>query len=158
MQSNIGLDLKKTGKCDFTIAKELFFSFGAGLAVAKNMDIEHYNRGQVIFKRKTSFEFLKMSVILVPDSYLVKLSSRLLKAHQAGLLDLWFKRDMVDASRCLNPMGDVASNKQRVTLAGLSGAFVVLAFGLALSVLCFCGEVIIKLISSSRNKRVVHSC
>jgi hypothetical protein len=82
----------------------------------------------------------------------------LLKAHEAGFVDFWFKRNMVDASRCLNPMRDVASNKQRVTLAGLSGAFVALAFGLALSMLCFCGEVIIKLISSSLNKRVVHSC
>ncbi|XP_046453781.1 ionotropic receptor 93a-like [Daphnia pulex] len=111
VQSNIGLDLKKTGKCDFTIAKELFFSHAAGLAVAKNMDIEPYSRG-------------------------------LLKAHEAGFVAFWFKRDMVDASRCLNPMRDVASNKQRVTLAGLSGAFVALAFGLALSVLCFCGEFI----------------
>ncbi len=49
VKTNIGLDLKKTGKCDFTIAKELFFSFAAGLAVAKNMDTTLYSRGQVIF-------------------------------------------------------------------------------------------------------------
>jgi hypothetical protein len=86
----------------------------------------------------------------------IQLLSRLLKAHEAGLVDFWFKRNMVDASRCLNPMREVASEKQRVTLAGLSGAFVALAFGLALSALGFCGEIIYKLLSSL-NKRVVHS-
>jgi hypothetical protein len=80
----------------------------------------------------------------------------MLKAHEAGLVDFWFKQNMVDASRCLNSMRDVASNKQRVTLGGLSGAFVALAFGYALSVLGFCAEFIYKLLSLF-NKRVVHS-
>jgi hypothetical protein len=50
VKSIIGLNLKKTGKCDFTMAKELFLEHSSGLAIAKNMDVEHYNRGQVIFK------------------------------------------------------------------------------------------------------------
>ena len=83
--------------------------------------------------------------------------NRMLKAHEAGLVDLWFKRNMVDASRCLNPMRDVASQKQRVTLGGLSGAFVALAFGYGLSVLGFCMEIMSKLILSL-NKKVVHFC
>jgi hypothetical protein len=52
VKTNIGLDLKKNGRCDFTIAKELFFSFGAGLAIPKSKDIEYYSRGQVTFIHK----------------------------------------------------------------------------------------------------------
>nr|CAH0113330.1 unnamed protein product [Daphnia galeata] len=143
VKTNIGLDLKKNGRCDFTIAKELFFSFGAGLAIPKSKDIEYYSRGQI-------FCFL-----LVHGA--IKSLNRMLKAHEAGLVDLWFKRNMVDASRCLNPMRDVASQKQRVTLGGLSGAFVALAFGYGLSVLGFCMEIMSKLILSL-NKKVVHFC
>lgn len=64
----------------------------------------------------------------------------MLKAHEAGFVDLWFSRNVADASRCLNPLRDVSSEKPRLTLGGLSGAFVVLAFGFALSTLSFCVE------------------
>ncbi|KAK4012993.1 hypothetical protein OUZ56_025240 [Daphnia magna] len=56
----------------------------------------------------------------------------MLKAHEAGFVDLWFSRNMADASRCLNQR-DVTSEKQRVTLGGLSGAFLALGFGYASS-------------------------
>lgn len=112
IKNYVGEDLKKTGHCDFTIAKELFFSFGAGLAISKQADVEYYNRG-------------------------------MLKAHEAGFVDLWFSRNMADASRCLNQR-DVTSEKQRVTLGGLSGAFLALGFGYGLSILSFFGEFIFR--------------
>lgn len=67
----------------------------------------------------------------------------MLKAHEAGFVDLWFSRNMADASRCLNQR-DVTSEKQRVTLGGLSGAFLALGFGYGLSILSFFGEFIFR--------------
>lgn len=46
LKNFIGKDLKKTGRCDFTIAKELFLAFGAGLALPKHVETEFYTRGQ----------------------------------------------------------------------------------------------------------------
>ena len=66
----------------------------------------------------------------------------MLKAHEGGFVDLWFKQNVVDASRCLNPLRD-SSSKPRLTLSGLSGAFVVLASGLFFSVFIFCAELIL---------------
>lgn len=41
----MGADLKRTGRCDFTIIKERFYTFSAGLALSKQFDVEPYNRG-----------------------------------------------------------------------------------------------------------------
>lgn len=45
LKNNIGNDLKRVGRCDLTIAKELYLSFGAGLALPKHVNIEFYTRG-----------------------------------------------------------------------------------------------------------------
>lgn len=70
---------------------------------------------------------------------------RMLQAHGGGFVNLWFDRNVADASRCLNPLRSQSSAKIRLALSGLSGAFVVLALGYCLSLFVFVSENIYKL-------------
>ena len=36
--------LKQTGRCDFTLGKNYYFDYGAGIALPKYVDVEFYNR------------------------------------------------------------------------------------------------------------------
>ena len=65
---------------------------------------------------------------------------RMMKAHEGGFVDLWYDHILADSSRCTKPLRNRSSDKIRLGLGGLSGAFVVLAFGYTLSVLVFLGE------------------
>ena len=69
----------------------------------------------------------------------------MLKAHEGGFVNLWFDRNVADASRCLNTIRKRESDRIRLTLSGLSGAFVVLTFGYCLSLFVFLVEMIYKL-------------
>lgn len=69
---------------------------------------------------------------------------RILKAHEGGFISLWFDQYSVDASQCLNPLRKHKSDRIRLTIGGLSGAFVVLAFGYCLSAFAFISEIIYK--------------
>ena len=67
-----------------------------------------------------------------------------MKAHEGGFVNFWYDRNMADPSRCLNPVRKRDSDKIRLGLGGLSGAFVVFAFGCSLSLLVFLLEKIFK--------------
>lgn len=69
---------------------------------------------------------------------------RIMKAHEGGFVELWADRNVVDASRCLNPPRNRGDDNIRLTLGGLSGAFLVLAFGYCLSVIVFLTELLHK--------------
>lgn len=60
---------------------------------------------------------------------------------------MWYDRTEADVSRCLNPVPARSSDKIRLTgeSCGLSGAFVVLEFGIGISLLSFMGELIYKM-------------
>lgn len=60
----------------------------------------------------------------------------MMKMHEAGLIDLWMRQSVIDPTRCLNPANKIPK-KPRLTLIGLSGAFIVLVFGLFSSFLLF---------------------
>ena len=45
LENIIGIDLKQTGRCDFTIAKEYYSYFSVALPIAKQMEVEFFNRG-----------------------------------------------------------------------------------------------------------------
>ena len=66
----------------------------------------------------------------------------MLRANEGGLIDLWTDRNIPDGSRCLKPLRSHKSDKIRLGLGGLSGAFVVLAFGCSLSVFVFILELV----------------
>lgn len=74
-----------------------------------------------------------------------------MRAHEAGLIDLWYDWNMADSSRCLNPVTKNAdSSKIRLGFGGLSGAFIILALGASLSIFVFLLEMIHKLYSNNR--------
>ena len=100
----------------------------------KNVDIESFNRGLLLLFKKILF-FLVFS-------FKFDLSRRMLRAHEGGFIDLWYDRNVADASRCLNPLRKHSTDKIRLKLGALSGAFIVLAFGLSLSVLVILLEII----------------
>ena len=68
----------------------------------------------------------------------------MLKAHEGGFIVLWYDRVLSDATRCLNVPRKHESERIRLGLGGLSGAFVVLGFGYGLSLFFFVAEVICK--------------
>ena len=67
-----------------------------------------------------------------------------MRAHEGGFVNLWTKRYAADPSRCLNKLGKHDEKNIRLTLGGLSGAFVVLVFGISLSILVWISEIIFK--------------
>ena len=74
------------------------------------------------------------------------LKIRIMRAREGGFVEFWTDHNVADPSRCLiAPRKHDDSDRIRLTLSGLSGAFVVLAFGYSLSILIFLGEVIQKL-------------
>ena len=68
----------------------------------------------------------------------------MMKAHEGGFINLWYDRNVADASRCLNPVRHQDDDKIRLTLSGLSGAFVVLAIGYGISLFILLCEVVYK--------------
>ena len=72
------------------------------------------------------------------------MTGRMLKAHEGGFIQYWTDGNVADASRCLSSLGrnQRQSDRVRLALGGLSGAFVVLAFGYGLSTVAFFSEMI----------------
>ena len=68
----------------------------------------------------------------------------MMKAHEGGFINLWTKRYVADASRCLNNINKEKNDIISLTIDGLSGAFVVIAFGFGLSILVLVFEVTFK--------------
>lgn len=57
----------------------------------------------------------------------------MMKIQEAGLFEFWMGHSIEDSRRCLKPKGGVV-RRPRLTLTGLSGAFIVLGIGTVLSV------------------------
>lgn len=64
-----------------------------------------------------------------------------MQLREVGLLDEWVKRARPNPIQCLVKKN--AHTVKTLTLKGLSGVFVVLAFGIALSILIFIVEQIV---------------
>lgn len=69
----------------------------------------------------------------------------MLKAHEGGFINLWYDRNVPDASQCLSALRNPADTNIRLTVGGLSGAFVLLAFGYSLSLFILVCEIIFKI-------------
>ena len=72
-----------------------------------------------------------------------------MRLQSAGLIDYWQKRDYSAPDRCLNWIPP--KTLSRLSLRGLSGAFVVLGAGYSLAVAAFILERFIQLFNSVRN-------
>ena len=66
----------------------------------------------------------------------------MMKAHEGGFILFWTKANVADASRCLDNVGKHKNDQIRLTIGGLSGSFILLAFGSCLSVIVFVLEMI----------------
>lgn len=71
-----------------------------------------------------------------------------MELHQAGLIDMWTKRELQkrrNVTYCLNEAHNrqqrkITNNLKKITLKNFSGAFYVLIIGYVLSLICFIGE------------------
>ena len=68
-----------------------------------------------------------------------------MNAESVGLFQIWWKKTTADPTQCLNKNQDQKVKVPTLTLGHLSGAFVVLGVGYALSFLAFIFELIYQL-------------
>ncbi|XP_046449181.1 ionotropic receptor 93a-like [Daphnia pulex] len=119
-------DYKKTGKCNFQIAKESFISATASFALPKN------------------------------SPYTPVISRGLLELMQIGLIDHWdtWFRPMPPQCNGKPPNGNKTKKLSPLSLKNLTGAFLVLLVGLSLSILVFLIEKINSVSKCRRSRKV----
>ena len=77
-----------------------------------------------------------------------------MRMREAGLLTYWYLKGVPDVHQCIQTKKKgTIDDMNPVSLKGLTGAFFVLVFGYATSVLLFLGEKIYFLSLSKRNPR-----
>ena len=135
----IGEDLKKTGRCHFSVAKENFMLALAGFILPKNSPYtKEFSLGYIYLPCRAFAN--KICIHLLQFNY------RIMKMEQFGLIDYWWRlQNPTDPSPCLSKNikkkkkseanGRPAEDLKRLTLKDLSGAFVVLIVGYIISLL-----------------------
>ena len=125
----VGENLKKQGKCSFTLTRDGFLFFYASYTLPKNSPYtDWFSRGFVVvgFVFDWTFDW-------------TLLSDRIIRLHETGLPKLWESWFVQNPARCLNYAGQKPS-KPRLNMKHLSSAFILLFAGYVLSGIVFLFE------------------
>jgi hypothetical protein len=141
----IRAEFKKTGKCNLQIAKEGILTTYATLVLPKHSPFtKSINQGYNEIVKNLTPRFL-----LHNKQNCNKPQIRLLDLIQTGIInywDLWFRPMPGKCMRNFNSGFNMPDEKHKpLSLKNLSGAFVVIAVGLSLSLLAFLGEMIVSM-------------
>ena len=77
--------------------------------------------------------------------------------HDVGLINLWLNANAMDPTHCLKKIDQEMNQKKsvglkRLTLSGLSGAFIVLGIGYSLAIAAFIVEVVHSYMNNIKNR------
>jgi len=129
-------DFQQFGKCNLQLGQENFMNLNIAWAFLKHSPyMDPINEGYKSRQQQNYFP----SEFSCDNKKAINNLTRILRMNAAGLIPFWYKQYVPDARKCLQTKAQLEGFAP-LPLKGLTGAFAVLIFGNAISLVVFIVE------------------